>query len=95
MNSLGYCPAWPEELKELSRRNYRAACRVRNLEAALDRIAPNEFDAVMDQLETARRELYNTSAEFMRVKWRWDFDDLKKRMDNSAGGADGTAAEKA
>ena len=43
-----YCAAWPQELKEAERRRYRAACRVKMLEAQLDRIGPEEFDQLME-----------------------------------------------
>ena len=67
-----YCPAWPDGLKELSRRQYRAACRIRNLEASLDRISPNDFDRVMDQLEAARTEQIIISEKFMQAKFKYD-----------------------
>ena len=33
-----HCAAWPQELKEAEQRRYRAVCRVKMLEAQLDRI---------------------------------------------------------
>ena len=37
-----HCAAWPQELKEAEQRRYRAVCRVKMLEAQLDRIGPEE-----------------------------------------------------
>ena len=70
--SFEYCSAWPNELKELARRQYRMACRIRNLEASLDRISPNEFDRVMDQLEAACTEQIIIGEKFRRAQWKYD-----------------------
>ena len=72
MDSFGYCQAWPDELKDLSRRHYRAVCRVRCLEAALTRIDPSDFDALMDQLEDVRQEAYMLGSAFWRMKYDWE-----------------------
>ena len=45
-----HCAAWPQELKEAEQRRYRAVCRVKMLEAQLDRIGPEEFDQLMEQI---------------------------------------------
>jgi|GEM_PF-5011660 len=45
------------ELKEAERLTYRAQCRVRCLEANLDRIDPKDFEPLMESLEKARQEL--------------------------------------
>lgn len=45
------------ELREAERLLYRAQCRVRCLEANLDRIDPEDFEPLMESLETAWREL--------------------------------------
>ena len=49
-----HCAAWPQELKEAEQRRYRAVCRVKMLEAQLDRIGPEEFDQLMEQIEAAQ-----------------------------------------
>ena len=64
-----YNPAWPQELKDAERRRYRAACRVRCLEASLDRIDPAEFDQMMDQLEAAIVEAQTAGAEVIRLRY--------------------------
>ena len=69
---IRYCAAWPEELKDLSRRHYRAVCRVRCLEAALTRTDPSDLDVLMDQLEAARQEVYALSSAFRRMKYDWE-----------------------
>ena len=74
MTTFGYCAAWPDELKELSRRHYRALCRVQNLEAAITRTDPNDFDNLMDQLELARQEIYTITDQFRRAKWEWEWE---------------------
>lgn len=79
MDVLGYCAAWPEELKDLSRRHYRLVCRVRNLESAIDRVSPAEFDGVMDQLEAARAEMFKVASAFLTAKWKWDAEDLRRQ----------------
>lgn len=71
MPDFGYCEAWPEELKELSRRQYRACQRVRNLEAYITRVDPEEFDTVMAELENARSVAISTGIEFARRNWLW------------------------
>lgn len=63
-----YCPGWPQELQEAERRRYRAACRVKMLEAQLDRIRPEEFDRLMDELEAAQAELHEAGVEMLRLK---------------------------
>lgn len=76
MDSFGYCAAWSEELRDLSRRHYRAVCRVRCLEAALTRTDPSDFDALMGQLETARQEVYTLGSAFWRMKYEYDWETL-------------------
>ena len=45
-----------EKILNAERRQYRAACKVRCLEANLTRITPQEFDQLMTQLEAAKAE---------------------------------------
>lgn len=52
-----WCEAWPQERKDAEFRVYRARCRLRCLEANLDRIDFDQFDDLMAQLEAARAEL--------------------------------------
>lgn len=86
MDNFGYCEIWPEEMKELSRRNYRAACHVRCLEAALDRIAPTDFEALMTELEAARQELFNTASGFRQMKLQWTGKSIIDQMSNGTVG---------
>lgn len=68
---FGYCEAWPDEMKELSRKHYRALQRIRNLEAYITRVDPDEFDAVMADLENAKAEAINAGAAFTRCNLKW------------------------
>ena len=85
MKDLGFCAAWPDELKELSRRHYRAVCRVRNLENAVGRVDPTGFDSVMDQLEAAREELYTIGNTFWKAKWAWEMRRIMPEAELHAG----------
>lgn len=66
-----YCAAWPPELQEAEQRRYRAVCRVKMLEAQLDRIGPEEFDQLMEQIEAAQAEVYEAGLEVLDRKWRY------------------------
>lgn len=63
-----YNASWSKELQDAERRRYRAECRVRCLESSLDRIDPNEFDWVMDQLEAAIVEVQAAAQEAYRLQ---------------------------
>lgn len=56
------------ELENAERIAYRAACKVRCLEASLTRIEPEEFDRLMDELETARREVSAAGLRELRAR---------------------------
>ena len=71
MEDFGYCQAWPDALKDLSRRHYRAMCRLRCPEAALDRTDPDDFDALMNQIETTQQEVYTLAVDFQKAKYNW------------------------
>lgn len=60
-----YCVA---ELREAERLLYRAQCRVRCLEANLDRIDPEDFELLMDSLEAARREVMDAGLRQARAR---------------------------
>ena len=66
-----HCAAWPQELKEAEQRRYRAGCRVKMLEAQLDRIGPEEFDQLMEQIEAAQAEVYEAGGDVLRLKWKF------------------------
>lgn len=67
--SREYCEAWPQELKEAERQCYHAACRVKMLEAKLDRSDPSEFDQLMDQLDAAYSEMWRAGYRKMGLKY--------------------------
>jgi PP-loop superfamily ATP-utilizing enzyme len=70
------------ELREAERLLYRAQCRVRCLEANLDRIDPEDFEPLMESLEAARQEA--TDAGFREVRARIALHDCEKKL-SSAG----------
>ncbi len=68
---IGYCEAWPDEMKALSRTIYREEQRVRNLEAYIARVDPDEFDEVMAELENAKATLRNAVGTFTSCNYHW------------------------
>ena len=46
-------------------------CRVKMLEAQLDRIGPEEFDQLMEQIEAAQAEVYEAGGDVLRLKWKF------------------------
>lgn len=71
MDGFSYNESWPDALKDAERQRYRACCKVRCLEASLDRIDWSEFEAVMNELEAARAEVLvmGKRAFGLRVAW--------------------------
>lgn len=67
---MDWCEAWPQERKDAELRVYRARCRLRCLEAHLDRIDFAQFDDLMTQLEAARAELQ--AALYAKIKTATD-----------------------
>jgi len=63
-----YCQAWSQEVKDAERRRFRAECKLRCLEANLDRITPVEFDGLMDQIEAAQEELRTAGLNLIRIR---------------------------
>lgn len=68
-----FCFAWPDELKEMHRVYYRALCRMKNLEAYIERVTPYEFDAVMDELEQAQKQVQALAIQFEKARRAWDW----------------------
>lgn len=56
------------ELREAERLLYRAQCRVRCLEANLDRIDPEDFEPLMESLEAARQEAMDAGLREARAR---------------------------
>lgn len=65
---FGYCSAWSEERKTVERRHYRLLCRLRCLEAALDRTDPQDFDALMDEIERTHELVQAAAGECLRFR---------------------------
>lgn len=70
------------KLREAERLLYRAQCRVRCLEANLDRIAPEDFEPLMESLEAAQQEV--TDAGYREILARIALCDCEKKL-SSAG----------
>lgn len=66
-----WCAAWPDELKEAERRRYRAECKLRCLTASLDRVDPDGFDDLMQQIEATREELYTAGYKKIDLMYKW------------------------
>ncbi len=91
--------SWPDELKELSCRRYRAACRVANLENAVTHADPTAFDDVMDRLEAAQDELRTVGRAFMVARLGWESKQIvaasgAQHRDMLHGGSEETVDEK-
>lgn len=72
MSDFGFVPAWPDELKELNRKYYWAQQRVRNLEAYIERVDPDDFYVTMTDLEQAQKNLYRIAEAFRKASVAWD-----------------------
>ena len=68
MIERSYCSTLSPELQEAERQCYRAQCRVRCLEANLDRITPDEFEPLMAALEVANIELEAAIRQMISVQ---------------------------
>ncbi|MGM9577847.1 MAG: hypothetical protein ACI3VS_00550 [Evtepia sp.] len=66
-----YCQNWPPELKEADRLNYRAECNLNCLLSSLNRTDPEDFDQVMDKIEEARKEVFETGLKLWKLKHRY------------------------
>lgn len=73
-----YSRGWSEERKEAEWRRYRAECKLRCLEANLDRITPEEFDTLMEQIAAARAELSDAGWNLIRVRAQVAISDSQK-----------------
>ena len=65
LNALSHGGAYAEA----EARRYRAECLVRCLEASLDRTDPENFNEVMDRLETAQTDLLRAARDVMEQRW--------------------------
>lgn len=65
-------PCWPPELLEADRLNYRAECKLRCLTACLDRTEPEDFEQVMDQIEAAKRAVFETGMTLTELRYRYN-----------------------
>lgn len=72
MFDVGYSEAWPDSLKELYWTYYRAWQQVRNLNAYVERVDPNEFYGALTELEQAQKSLYSVASTFRVARQKWD-----------------------
>lgn len=76
-----YCESWPPELKQAEQRRYRAECKVRCLTAALDRTAPECFDALMLQIEQAQQELLQASMKALDLIYQHNVKEYENKKE--------------
>ena len=67
-----FSESWPQHLRDLYWRRYRAIQKVRNLESHIRRIDPREFERVMDALEQANKDLVEANFNFSNALSRWN-----------------------
>ena len=77
MADFGYRESWPDSLKELSRKHYRACCRARNLENFVEHVDPWDFDDAMNQLERAQADVIETAIAFQKAQQEWDITQMR------------------
>ena len=66
-----YKPGYPEDLKTVLRKADRAVHRAKMLENAVNSAAPEDFDALMDQLEEAQDEEITAFYDFFTARCKW------------------------
>lgn len=62
-----WCDTWSPEKKDAEMRLYRARCKLRCLEANLDKISPEQFDELMILIEEARMELHAAALAAIKI----------------------------
>lgn len=70
-NEIGYCHAWPDELKAAWRKVNRLQCKVRCLSSNMEKISYEEFDELMCELEKTQQELFEARAAFEAMYRLW------------------------
>ncbi len=70
-NEIGYCHAWPDELKVAWRKVNRLQCKVRCLSSNMEKISYEEFDELMCELEKTQQELFEARAAFEAMYRLW------------------------
>lgn len=71
-NEIGYCHAWPNEIKAAWRKVNRLQCKVRCLSSNIEKISFEDFDELMCELEKTQQELFEAHFDFDRLKQMWD-----------------------
>lgn len=78
------------KIASIDRELYRAKCRVKCLEAKLLRIEPEEFDALMAQLEAAKSEQQQIAAVRYNAQcdlWDAEADERRKKLHAAGSGS--------
>lgn len=70
-----YKEAWPQYLKDLYWRYYRAMQKAENLRNYIQRVDPKDFEKVMDDLEQAEKDFMNANSEFFSARRQWEASD--------------------
>lgn len=70
-NEIGYCHAWPEELKAAWRRVNRLQCKLRCLNSNVEKIDYEDFDELMCELEKTQQELFEAHSTFDELNRMW------------------------
>ncbi|MCD8396686.1 MAG: hypothetical protein LUD12_05825 [Lachnospiraceae bacterium] len=71
----------PDEIKQALQERYRLEMKVQNLEQVIKYSAPDNFDALMSQLEQARKELCEAAARTKDLLTPWRYEQAQKEWD--------------
>lgn len=72
MNDIGYRHTWPAPVKAAWRKHNSLQCRLRCLQANLDRIAYADFDDLISELEKVQQDLFASRLELEQLIRRYD-----------------------
>ncbi len=68
---FGFCPTWPEPLKEAWHKQNKLRCKLRCLKGCLDRTDYSDFEALFTELEKVQQELFTACFEFEQLLRRY------------------------
>lgn len=81
MNDIGYCHAWHAFVKAAWKKYYRLQCRLRCLQANLDRIDYADFDNLFCELEKVQQDLFSSRLELEQLLRKYDPPTLPKEAE--------------
>lgn len=67
-----YKEAWPQYLKDLYWRYYRAMRKAENLRNYIRHVNPKDFEKVMSDLEQAEKDITKAYLEFFHARFQWE-----------------------